>query len=380
MVSLTATPVTPDLVRGTPDVEHTERGVLPCRLPAWARAQADPQLQSAQAQPSGVRLVFRTAATVVDLTVHRTSMQFRGVAPRPPGRYDLLIDNDLVAQVEGTGGTLMTIDPAAGTMEVTDDETGVVHFSGLPEGEKTVEIWLPHYERIELDTLHTDAPIEPVPDRNESLQRWLHHGSSISQGSNAASPSTTWVALTARQAGVEPTNLGFSGSAMLDQFVARTMRDLPADVLSVEIGINLVNSDAMRVRTFTAAVHGFLDTLRDGHPHTPLYVITPILCPIHEETPGPLATDFSDGTIQYAATGDPAGVPAGKLTLQVVRRELARIVEQRAADDPHLHLVDGLELYGEQDAAAHPLTDRLHPDSVTHQQMAERFTAQVFGR
>ena len=45
------------------------------------------------------------------------------------------------------------------------------------------------------------------------------------------------------------TNLGFSGSAMLDPFTARTIRDQPADLISLKLGINLVNGDAMRMRT-----------------------------------------------------------------------------------------------------------------------------------
>jgi hypothetical protein len=41
----------------------------------------------------------------------------------------------------------------------------------------------------------------------------------------AASPSTTWPALAAARGGMELINLGLAGSAMLDPFTARTMRD-----------------------------------------------------------------------------------------------------------------------------------------------------------
>ena len=95
---------------------------------------------------------------------------------------------------------------------------------------------------------------------------WLHHGSSISHGSDAESPTTTWPALAAALGGVELVNLGFGGSALLDPFTARAMRDTPADLISVKIGINLVNTDLMRLRAFGPAVHGFLDTIREGHP------------------------------------------------------------------------------------------------------------------
>ena len=123
---------------------------------------------------------------------------------------------------------------------------------------------------------------------------WLHHGSSISHGSNAASPSTTWPALAAAAGGVELVNLGFGGSAMLDPFAARALRDTPADLISIKIGINLVNADVMRRRAFGPALHGFLDTIREGRPTTPLLVVSPILCPIHEDTPGPGAVDVDE--------------------------------------------------------------------------------------
>jgi hypothetical protein len=125
--------------------------------------------------------------------------------------------------------------------------------------------------------LRTNAPIMPTPEGGRPV--WLHHGSSISQGSNAASPSTTGPALAAARGGVELINLGLAGSAMLDPFTARTMRDTPADLVSVKIGINLVNADVMRPRAFEPAVHGFLDTVRDGHPEVPLLVVGPLYCP-----------------------------------------------------------------------------------------------------
>ena len=221
-----------------------------------------------------------------------------------------------------------------------------------------------------------DASIEPVAAGGAPV--WLHHGSSISHGSDAAGPTTTWPALAARLGGVELTNLGFGGSALLDPFTARTMRDTPADLISLKIGINLVNADVMRLRAFTPAVHGFLDTIRDGHPTTPLLVVSPILCPIHEDTPGPSAPDLSGGTLQFRATGDPAERAGGKLTLRVIRDELSRIVKQRAADDPDLHHLDGRDLYGDADVAELPLPDRLHPDAATHRRIGERFAATVF--
>ncbi|MEV0774879.1 GDSL-type esterase/lipase family protein [Streptomyces sp. NPDC050428] len=376
----TTTPITADILRGAIELEHTAHGVLPHRLPAWARAQnSDPQLAMVEAQPSGVRLRFRTRATAIELDALPTKRVYVGAPPRPDGLYDLLVDGRPAGHGSVAGGNILTIDMTAGTSEQQPGQPGTLRFGELPDGEKDIEIWLPHNESTELVALRTDAPVEPVPDRGRKV--WLHHGSSISQGSDAASPTTTWPALAASLGGVDLINLGLGGSALLDPFTARTMRDTPADLISVKLGINLVNVDLMRLRAFTTAVHGFLDTIREGHPTAPLLVVSPILCPIHEDTPGPSAPDFSaisEGRLRFLAAGDPAERDGGKLTLNVIRDELARIVRQRAAEDPNLHYLDGRELYGEADYAELPLPDELHPDAPTHRRIGERFADLAF--
>jgi hypothetical protein len=373
-------PLTADLVRGAQDLERTASGLLPHRLPAWARAQTpDPQLAMVEAEPSGVRLAFRTRATTIELETRPTRRVYAGLPPRPEGVYDLLVDGQLTAQATADGGATLTIDMSTGTVETSAGPAATLRFDGLSGEAKDVEIWLPHNEKTELVALRADAPVEPLPDRGRRV--WLHHGSSISHGSNAASPSATWPAVAARQAGVELINLGLGGSALLDPFTARTMRDTPADLISVKIGINLVNADLMRLRAFIPAVHGFLDTIREGHPTVPLLVVSPILCPIHEDTPGPGAFDLEairTGQVKFIATGNPDERAAGKLTLKVIREELARIVAQRSPQDPALHYLDGLDLYGEADSAELPLPDRLHPDAATHQLIGERFAGKVF--
>ncbi|MBL1082598.1 lipase [Streptomyces actinomycinicus] len=374
------TPLTAGLLRGALDLERTAHGLLPHRLPARARAQCtDPQLALAESQPSGVRLAFRTRATTVELDTLPTKRVYAGVPPRPDGVYDLLVDGRPAGRATLTDGSTLTIDLGTGTAEHRPGPVGTVRFTGLPDRVKDVEIWLPHNERTELVALRTDAPVEPVPDRGRRV--WLHHGSSISHGSDAASPTTTWPALAASLGGVELINLGLAGSALLDPFTARALRDTPADLISVKLGINVVNTDLMRLRAFGPAVHGFLDTVREGHPGTPLLVVSPILCPLHEDTPGPTAMDLAalgEGLVRYRATGDPAERAAGKLTLGVVREELARIVRERADGDPHLHHLDGRELYGEADFAELPLPDGLHPDEAAHRRIGERFAELAF--
>ncbi|MFI9271174.1 GDSL-type esterase/lipase family protein [Kitasatospora sp. NPDC052896] len=376
MTDWITTPIEPRLLRGALDVERTAHGVLPHRLPGWARRQfPDGYLAMVEAQPSGVRLAFRTRATAVELDVLATKTAYQGGPTRPDGVYDLVVDGRPAGRASVAGGNLQTVDMASWSAVTRPGPPGTARFAGLAAGLKDVEIWLPHTEITELIALRTDAPVEDAPDLGRKV--WLHHGSSISHGSNADSPTTTWPALAAARGGVELTNLGLGGNALLDPFVARAMRDTPADLISVKIGINLVNTDLMRPRAFAPAVHGFLDTIREGHPGTPLLVVSPVLCPIQEDTPGPIVPDFDGRQLSFRALGDPSD--RSRLTLNVIRDELARITAQRAAEDPNLHYLDGRSLYGEADFAELPLPDQLHPDPAGHRRIGERFAEIVFG-
>lgn len=374
-----STPIGASLLRGFAELEQTEFGLITHRLPAKARAQfSDPQLAMVETEPSGVRLKFSTTATAIELDVLPTRRQLVGIPPRPAGVYDLCIDGRLERQQSAEGATIVRIDMSTGTASREPGSAQTLRFDDLASGDKLVEIWLPHNEITELGSLRANAAIEPVADT--AKPNWVHHGSSISQGSNATSPTQIWPAVVAQLAGLDLMNMGFGGNALLDPFVARAIRDRPADFISVKIGINLVNADLMRLRAFGPAIHGFLDTIRDGHPRTPLLVISPIFCPIHEMTPGPGMFDLealAAGQTKYLASGRPEEVRVGKLTLTVIREQLRAIVERRSMDDDNIHYLDGLTLYGEQDHDRLPLPDRLHPDAETHRLIGERFASQL---
>lgn len=367
-----------DLVHGAAEVGPGRHGLTIHRLPAWLRGQfPEPQLMAMEAQPSGVRLAFVSEAEHISLISHPSRVVYLGV-DRPRGSIDVTVDGRLHMRDPLTGGDRFEIDMQRGAQLFVE---GAPHMSEItmPPGRKHIELWLPHNEALELIELRADAELE-TSTSEERQPSWLHHGSSISQGSNAPGPTDIWPVSVARTAGVRLQNLGFGGSALVDPIVARMIRDTPADLITLKLGINVVNHDAMRLRAFVPAVHGFLDTIRDGHPETPIVLISPIFCGIHESTPGPGGIDpssFETGTPKFLVSGDPADVPAGKLTLEVIRTALASIVEARKADT-QLHYLDGLELFGAADAEEFPLPDNLHPDAGGHARIAARFGERVF--
>ncbi|MFC7307093.1 lipase [Streptomyces monticola] len=360
-------------IRGALDLEATQAGVMPRRLPAWTTEQyQDPSVHGVTVMPSGVRLVFRTDARELEFEVLTSTGQLdTDPRPRPTGMLDLVVNGVLAERRRAPLGNVLRMAGPGAEQRLIPGEPGTVRFTGLQSGMKEVELWLPQQTPTELVALRADGDVlPPLPD---GRRRWVHHGSSLSHCIEADSPTGTWPVVAAALGGVEVINLSQAGNALLDPYVARTIRDLPADLISFKVGINIVSLAAFRLRTFGPAVHGFLDTVRDGHPDTPLLLTSPVSCPALEDTPGPTAMG-PDGKI--TALGDPAEAARGALTLSVVRAELERIVTARRTHDRHLHYVDGRELLGPDEA--HDLPDGLHPTAAAYRRMGKRFAAHAF--
>ncbi|UEJ81329.1 GDSL-type esterase/lipase family protein [Brachybacterium halotolerans subsp. kimchii] len=377
--------ITDPLVHGHADLEQTAEGVRIHRLPAWLRRLwPEPRLMAMEQQPAGVRLVLDTDARALELTMRSTRAAFPG-AERPRGVLDVVVDGEVAAHDVLTGGVLVITDPSTGE---TSSSPGPAHTSRieLSPGTHRVELWLPYRENIVLESLRAEADSPPAGGGRPLVRpvapsgpRWVHHGSSISHGSNAATPLGTWPVRAARAVGADLRNLGFGGSALVDAPVAQVIRDAPADVISLKLGINLVGGDIMRRRALVPAMHGFLDTIRQGHPNTPLVLVSPLHCGLFEGTPGPSALDpqaLARGKIRFMSIGDPADIAGGRLDLPAVREALAEVCAAR--EDSQLHHIDGLDLYGAQDEAELPLPDALHPGPEAHARIAERFVERVF--
>ncbi|MFD7013168.1 lipase [Streptomyces sp. NPDC059928] len=359
--------------RGALDLERTQAGIMPRRLPAWTKEQyQDPSVYGGTVMPSGVRLVFRTDARDLEFEVLTSTGQLdTDPRPRPTGMLELLVDGAHTGRQQAPVGHVVHMAGPGAPQRLVPGKPGTVRFTGLPAGMKNVELWLPQQTPTELVALRADGEVlAPLPD---GRRRWVHHGSSISHCLEADGPTGTWPVVAASLGEVEVINLSQPGNDMLDPYVARTIRDMPADLISLKVGINIVALATFRQRTFGPAVHGFLDTIRDGHPHTPLLLISPVSCPALETAPGPTALG-RDGTI--IALGDPADVARGALSLQVVRDELARIAAARRAHDPHLHHLDGRALLGPNEVG--DLADGLHPTATAYRRIGQRFAAHAF--
>ncbi|GAB2646295.1 GDSL-type esterase/lipase family protein [Kribbella swartbergensis] len=233
------------------------------------------------ATPAGVRGAWRTTASSVSLEIRAGVGIYGGIGP-----LDVLVDGELHERCEVREGEQRLVVP-------------------LPGRSVEVEIWLPHSGVIAVRELSFDGEAEPLAPTGP---RWVTYGSSVTQCTGAYGPSETWPALVARSHGWDLVALGFAGECHLDPVAARTIRDLPARLISLCLGINIYAGETFSGRTLPGQVEAFVSTVREGHPKTPLVVITPLVAPNLEGKPNAVGLTLDDvrACVELGARTDPA--------------------------------------------------------------------------
>jgi hypothetical protein len=317
-------------IEGAVSLEKTAAGLHPWRLPVARRDLFEPSVVNKASMPAGVRLTFISDTTSVLLDFAPA-----GVAPDPPWVFDLLVDGELHQRLA----------PPA--------EAERIHFVDLPAGAHRIELYLPsQYGPVVLRTLQIDAGAS-IHGWQDDRRRIVLYGSSITHCRHAAGPSETWPALVARQFDLHLTSLGYGGDCHMDPVVGRMIADLPADFIGLKLGINMMGALSASDRSFRAMAIGLIETIRDGHPDTPLAVVSPICHPPNETTEN-----------------------AAGMTLQRMRERLAEACELlHRHGDTNLHYVDGLRVMGPDDV--HLYIDGIHPSAEGYQFLAAGWSREV---
>lgn len=307
---------------GAVSLERRDGGIKPWRIPYPDYDLYPPEGIGGKAEIcSGVRLRLRTDTTAVTVSF----------AP--------LAEAAAMDCVAG-GQQCQTLSLAAGATEAC--------FSGLARGAKDVEIWLPTHIGLTITGLRIDRESTGVP-LPDPRPRWITYGSSITQCVAASSPSRSWPAIAAEACGWNLTSLGFSGNCHMEPMIGRLIRDLPADCISICVGVNIYSASSMSSRLFKAQLIGLLETIREGHSETPLLVISPIYGTTRETEPNLVG-----------------------FTLPLMREAIRETVELlRARGDRQLYYQDGRNWLGPAEAAL--LTDGLHPGAEGYEWMGQRF-------
>jgi hypothetical protein len=366
-------------MRGVAELRESPLGFSVHRLPSWTNMyhQHDPVTEKVANHASGVTIKLVTEATKVALTYR--SLRDQNLADgylSPPSTVSLTYDDGEGEQHLSVGHTNGDLRVWNGTVNTgtTEGENSLAEFD-LPataEGNpREITLWLPHNCEIQLIDLTANAPLLAA----EPKINWIHYGSSISHAQEAKTPADTWPAQVARALGADLYSLGLAGSANAEMFAARTISNAPADLVTLKIGINIVNGANMTLRTFVPAIHSFIDEVRAGHPGVPIVLISPFVMPAAEDHPGPTPMG-KDGKTVASRWRPTAWV--GELSLKRIRTAFETIVSQRTnpevagdAVDALLFYVDGSQIFGLADR--HLLPDDLHPNHEAQALIAGRF-------
>lgn len=326
---------------GAISFEQGDGWIKPWRIPfeqrlLFGRISPPDMLLSRAGMAAGVRIAFHSNTEMIGVQLEPLAPDAFAVEQAKAARVDVCCDSALHASIPLLDRTEFAIE-------------------GLPRGDKLVEVWLPEYREIRLRALEVSdgASVRPYED---ARPRCVIYGSSNTQSRGAESPIHTWPAVVARRCGLNHTNVAYGGECHLDSMVARMMRALPADLITMEIGINIYINGTLNARAIRAALIGFVQILREGHPDSPLAVVSSFYSAQRETTPNGLG-----------------------LTLPDIREVIAEAVASlRASGDASTHEVNGLELFGEDMAAELP--DQLHPSAEGYKLLGTRFAEQVVPR
>ncbi|MFM9372798.1 G-D-S-L family lipolytic protein [Streptomyces sp. Da 82-17] len=237
--------------RGAVSLQYGPGWVAPWRLPYDEAALHLPEGGVGRAaMPAGVRVTLRTDSARL-LCRYRADPAPRLNGPQERPVLDVVHDGRLAHSVP------LRADGRDAEFEVA-----------LPgRRPATVELWLPTYHQFRLRALELDPHARVAAD-TAGGPRWVHYGSSISQGRGASSPWRAWPARVAVEAGLDLTSVALGAACCLQPMSARLIRDLPADLITACVGINVQALGSHSPDAFTSALVGFVRTVRDGHPET----------------------------------------------------------------------------------------------------------------
>ena len=308
--------------KGTVSKEVTDAGVMPWRIPYTQKDLFAWQLVERAAMPAGVCLEFVSNTSYLEILCDP-------VADRSP--IDVFCNGVFHSTIETANLDFLRL-------------------KNFEPSNNTLQIWLPQFGEFRIKGLVIDDESTLAKSEDQQNRKWITYGSSITQCRDADSPSQTWPALVARKNNLDLTCMGYGGQCHLDPMVALTIRDLPSDIISLCLGINIYGASSLNERTFQPGILGFVQILREKHMDTPVIVMSPIYSPDREENPNEVG-----------------------MTLQMMRSEIKNSVDiLKSLGDVNIHYIDGLAVFDRQ--YENLLPDKLHPNNEGYSIMANNIS------
>ncbi len=146
----------------------------------------------------------------------------------------------------------------------------VANFGAPAAGLQDYALYLPLYNgttSVEIGVKPTEKIAAAPADPRKPI---VYYGTSIAQGGCASRPGLAYSNILARSLNRDVINLGFSGSAMLEEGIARTIATTDPAVFVVDA---LWNASSLPDAELSRRIENFARTLRSAHPNTPILFV-----------------------------------------------------------------------------------------------------------
>lgn len=293
------------------------------RVPAEVRALMHDGLRDLSFQTSGGRIRFNTNSE--KLTVNMEVLDEPGMAHMPSSGSSGL---DFFEGVGQEMKYIATRQPACGQKNL---ETEV----SLSKGDKTITIYLPLYNGVHSLQIGVEAGATvTAPPPYARAKPIVFYGSSITQGGCATRTANSYCAMLARYFDHDFINLGFSGAARGEQFMAEYIAELDMSCFVMDYDHNAPNPEHLQETHLP-----FLQTILAKQPELPVIILS--------------KPDTSFSAIDLA------------------RRDIVRASYERLlAEKYHVYFIDGGDLFGTADRDCCTV-DGTHPNDLGFYRMAQ---------
>lgn len=202
---------------------------------------------------SGITLWFKTNSDFLNIKI----LNLRGGVNRKSFNIDICINGKLYETLDNCGDESMF-----GEYEKTVT---------LPEGEKTVRIYLPWQVNTVIRELEISDNAYVIPLKHS--KKLVAYGDSITHGANAWHPSKKYITKLAEYLDAEEFNKAIGGDTFAPA-LAKEKDDFVPDYITVAYGTNDWNCHTKEF--FTECCNSFFENLSANYPTTKIYAITPI--------------------------------------------------------------------------------------------------------
>lgn len=227
------------------------------RMPARAKGKISEHVWGLSTNSAGIAVRFVTDANKISARWTVTSPRLAMEHMPATGVSGL----DLYVRHEGQWRWIGSGRP--GSTPAIED----VLVENVPAGQHEYMLYLPLYngvKRLELGIPAGTSMFKPAARDKKPI---VVYGTSICQGGCASRPGMVHIAILGRRLDWPTMNLGFSGSARMEQEIADLMAELDPAVYVLDCLPN------MTAELVAQNVEPFVNTLREAHPDTPIVLM-----------------------------------------------------------------------------------------------------------